>query len=239
MLKTRKMGPWTMIFGTRAEVDAEYRRLIKGGYKVDAPRRAGGPASDNTYYVRYLTKPLSNPSVPSESKELARAIDAIKRAARLMDADPNDAQANLEEAVWTLSQLRYNAMRGLHANPRGLSALRSMGGRRFDVVDLDPAERLGRRLRLRGRPHLRGRGRRAFSSRRRNPTLAVLGAGNPPRTLKASWATIEYQRPDDPDGRNVARVHEFKDGFIAEAMEDGSVLLRHPRGEKLWTTRRA
>lgn len=75
--------------------------------------------------------------------------------------------------------------------------------------------------------------------RRRNPLLATLGA-NPPRgvrQLNATWARIEYHRPDDPEGKNVMREHEFADGFIAEGLEDGSVLLRpHGRG-KLWTVR--
>lgn len=73
------------------------------------------------------------------------------------------------------------------------------------------------------------------SVRRGNPALAVLG-GNPrvaDATL-ATWAKIEYMRPDDPDGTDVVRVHEFRDGFEIAWLDDGSVQLSHPR-HPLWT----
>jgi len=77
----------------------------------------------------------------------------------------------------------------------------------------------------------RGRG----SVRRGNPSLMVLGA-NPRVTdaTLATWAKIEYTRPDDPDGKDVIRVHEFKDGFEIGWLDDGSVQLSHPR-HPLWT----
>jgi hypothetical protein len=68
----------------------------------------------------------------------------------------------------------------------------------------------------------------------RNPALAVLAAN--PRVedaTLATWAKIEYRRPDDPDGKNVIRVHEFKDGFEIGWLSDGSVQLSHPK-HPLW-----
>jgi hypothetical protein len=78
-------------------------------------------------------------------------------------------------------------------------------------------------------------GRRGGSVRRGNPSLMVLGA-NPRVTdaTLATWAKIEYTRPDDPDGKDVIRVHEFKDGFEIGWLDDGSVQLSHPR-HPLWT----
>ena len=70
--------------------------------------------------------------------------------------------------------------------------------------------------------------------RRRNPALAVLGAN--PRVddaTIATWAKIEYMRPDDPDGKNIVRVHEFKDGFEIGWLSDGTVQLSHPK-HPLW-----
>jgi len=71
--------------------------------------------------------------------------------------------------------------------------------------------------------------------RRGNPALAVLGAN--PRVedaTLATWAKIEYVRPDDPDGKRIIRVHEFKDGFEIGWLSDGSVQLSHPK-HPLWT----
>lgn len=79
-----------------------------------------------------------------------------------------------------------------------------------------------------------------FGVRRSNPTLAVMGA-NPPTAagddIEATWAMLSYRRPDDPEGKRVVREHEFKDGFVATPLHDGSILLRHPRGYNLWTRR--
>lgn len=69
---------------------------------------------------------------------------------------------------------------------------------------------------------------------RGNPTLAILGAN--PRVedaTRATWAKIEYIRPDDPDGSDIIRVHEFKDGFEIGWLSDGSVQLSHPQ-HALW-----
>lgn len=86
----------------------------------------------------------------------------------------------------------------------------------------------------------KGRRRRFFQVRRKNPTLAVMGA-NPPDAagddIEATWAEINYRRPDDPEGDNIVREHEFPDGFVATPLKDGGVLLRHPRGLNLWTRR--
>ena len=79
---------------------------------------------------------------------------------------------------------------------------------------------------------------------RHNPTLAILG-GNPRRArrrlanptvedaTRALWAKLEYIRPDDPDGDDIVRVHEFKDGFEIAWLSDGSVQLQHP-AHPLW-----
>ena len=67
-----------------------------------------------------------------------------------------------------------------------------------------------------------------------NPALAILGAN--PRVEDATiatWAKIEYTRPDDPDGKRIIRVHEFKDGFEIGWLSDGSVQLSHPK-HPLW-----
>lgn len=92
----------------------------------------------------------------------------------------------------------------------------------------------------RGNPRFLRRGsRRAFFRvRRRNPMLAVMG-GNPPAgdDIEATWAQIEYRRPDDPEGKRIVRVHEFTDGFVATPNDDGSITLKHPRGQNLWTRR--
>jgi hypothetical protein len=69
---------------------------------------------------------------------------------------------------------------------------------------------------------------------RSNPTLAILGMN--PRVedaTVATWAKIEYIRPDDPDGKRIIRVHEFKDGFEIGWLSDGSVQLSHPK-HPLW-----
>lgn len=73
--------------------------------------------------------------------------------------------------------------------------------------------------------------------RRPNPTLAIVGANPPGGKIRANWGRIEYRRPDDPEGKRVVREHEFPDGFVACGLADGSVLLRHPSGRRLWTRR--
>lgn len=76
------------------------------------------------------------------------------------------------------------------------------------------------------------------SVRRGNPALMVLGNPNVEDATVATWAKIEYMRPDDPDGKDVVRVHEFKDGFEIGWLSDGSVQLSHPR-HPLWTDDRS
>lgn len=76
--------------------------------------------------------------------------------------------------------------------------------------------------------------------RSNSPILAVIGP-NPvdkeTKPIRATWGRIEYRRPDDPEGKRVVREHDFPDGFVASPMSDGSVLLRHPKGRRLWTRR--
>jgi hypothetical protein len=76
------------------------------------------------------------------------------------------------------------------------------------------------------------------SVRRGNPALAVLGNPHVADATLATWAKIEYMRPDDPDGSDVVRVHEFSDGFEIAWLDDGSVQLSHPR-HPLWTDDKA
>ena len=70
--------------------------------------------------------------------------------------------------------------------------------------------------------------------RRGNPALAVLGNPRVEDATIASWARIEYVRPDDPDGDKIIREHEFPDGFEIGWLSDGSVQLSHPK-HPLWT----
>jgi hypothetical protein len=76
--------------------------------------------------------------------------------------------------------------------------------------------------------------RNRHTVRRQNPLLGVLG--NPQDLTRATWAKIEYMRPDDPDddGNGVIREHEFRDGFEIKWLKGGSVQLSHPR-HPLWT----
>lgn len=114
-------------------------------------------------------------------------------------------------------------------------------GEAFTRADVDAVEaRLRAALRQLEKPRVNTAlprvGHRG-SVRRRNPALAILG--NPARDLRvedatvATWAKIEYVRPDDPDGKRVVRVHEFKDGFEIGWLSDGSVQLSHPK-HPLW-----
>jgi len=69
--------------------------------------------------------------------------------------------------------------------------------------------------------------------RHSNPALAILGNPRVEDATIASWAQIEYVRPDDPDGDKIVRVHEFPDGFEIGWLSDGSVQLSHPK-HPLW-----
>ncbi len=105
---------------------------------------------------------------------------------------------------------------------------RYMGGREYQL-DIKDIAAVAARIRAaleqleHGTTGLRG-----------NPTLAILGA-NPRVTdaTLATWAKIEYIRPDDPDGKDIVRVHEFADGFEIGWLSDGSVQLSHPK-HPLW-----
>lgn len=173
----------------------------------------------------------------SETYALTQAIEAIKRAVKRPGSLPDGTLEDLKEAVFHLSELRYQAKLGIHRNParrrRGYVPVR------FSVKEhLDPLERAGRRMRLsRSSQDLRHR-LRGGRFRRGNPILATLGANPPdiPKPIMARWAKIEYERTDDPEGVDIVRVHEFSDGFIAKALPDGSVILRHPQ-HALWTKR--
>jgi hypothetical protein len=77
------------------------------------------------------------------------------------------------------------------------------------------------------------RRRHGRSIRRSNPALAILGNPRVEDATLATWAKIEYIRPDDPDGERIIRVHEFKDGFEIGWLSDGSVQLSHPK-HPLW-----
>lgn len=78
------------------------------------------------------------------------------------------------------------------------------------------------------------RRRRGRMIRRSNPALAILGNPRVEDATVATWAQIEYVRPDDPDGSKIVRVHEFPDGFEIGWLSDGSVQLSHPK-HALWT----
>lgn len=85
-------------------------------------------------------------------------------------------------------------------------------------------------------PGVAGAPRKGYH-RRNNPVLAVLGnplAHKPVGSLRATWGQLEYIRPDDPDGKNIVRVHEFKDGFYATGLDDGSVHLWRRDGKALF-----
>jgi len=132
------------------------------------------------------------------------AVEHLKNAAAIL-------QANLE--LGEKDALVADDARAVLARIK--AALRQLENKRVDIA----------------LPNRRRRG----SVRRGNPSLMVLGA-NPRVTdaTLATWAKIEYRRPDDPDGEDVIRVHEFKDGFEIGWLDDGSVQLSHPR-HPLWT----
>ena len=132
------------------------------------------------------------------------AVEHLKNAAAII-------QANLE--LGEQDALVADDARAVLARIK--AALRQLENKRVDIA----------------LPNRRRRG----SVRRGNPSLMVLGAN--PRVEDATiatWAKIEYRRPDDPDGKDVIRVHEFKDGFEIGWLDDGSVQLSHPR-HPLWT----
>jgi len=147
----------------------------------------------------------TNPGVPDEGP-----IEHLKNAAAII-------QANLE--LGEKDALVADDARAVLARIR--KALQQLEGRRVNIP-------LSRRRNGRNVRH------------RSNPALAILGL-NPrvkanPRiedATIATWAKIEYVRPDDPDGKRIIRVHEFKDGFEIGWLSDGSVQLSHPK-HALW-----
>lgn len=176
---------------------------------------------------------------------MARRTKRLNLITRLRERNPRNCYAVIDYgAVVPSLGFRYAVQclpdRPLQV-PSGVTILvRSMSraGARAMADHLNAQAKHGR---ARNRPSLRGGPRGAFFQvRRSNPLLAVMG-GNPPRAagddIMATWATIEYRRPDDPDGKRAVRVHEFTDGFVATPLADGSILLRHPRGLNLWTRR--
>lgn len=131
-------------------------------------------------------------------------VEHLKNAAAIL-------QANLE--IGEKDALVADDARAVLARIK--AALRQLEDRRVNI----PLSRYGKRR----------------SVRRGNPALAILGAN--PRVedaTLATWAKIEYMRPDDPDGKNIIRVHEFKDGFEIVWLSDGTVQLAHPK-HPLWT----
>ena len=143
----------------------------------------------------------------SESKELGFVIEILNDA---LGRDlSGGSRYDVSKAVEILLRLKDQALKGLHRNPE------QSGGIHIDIGSHNPRRRA------------------------RNPPLVLMGVNPPERgtMLRAKWARIEYCRPDDPEGRGVARVHDFPDGFVARGLADGSVLLRHPKGRRLWTRR--
>lgn len=85
-------------------------------------------------------------------------------------------------------------------------------------------------------PGVAGMPRKGYH-REGNPALAILGnplVRKPVGTIKATWASMEYIRPDDPDGKKIVRVHEFKDGLYMTGLDDGSVHLWRRDGKALF-----
>jgi hypothetical protein len=175
-----------------------------------------------------LVEPLS------ESGELTFAIELLNDA--MARGLPAGARHDVAVAVGTLRRLKEQVMHGYHRNPEPSQR----GGIHIDIASHSPARisrRIGQLIRE-GRPDGHGQAAAiAYSEarRRRNPPMVVLGANPAGNVLRAKWAKIEYCRPDDPAGKRVARVHDFPDGFVAHGLADGSVLLRHPKGRRLWT----
>lgn len=169
-----------------------------------------------------------NPISHRTALKYAKALTAHERASLQENPVSRGAREFISEKI------RRLAHEGV-AEPERIGAAYSMARRAgFKVPRHNVGAISERRL-----PSLRRGARRAFFPvRRRNPVLAVMGA-NPPAgaDIEATWAKIEYCRPDDPEGKRVARVHEFPNGFVATPLDDGSILLRHPQGKTLWTRR--
>lgn len=224
---------------------------LKGGLK-DKRRRAAQIKAieaarrrlrgDNPRYSRSARRLISSKirKLAHEGKEapqrIAIAHDIARRRGFKVPPRPNPyavkEEGPAEHLRNALSILRYFPYAGTEDEiEEQMGAVAAITAR--TNLALRQIERRGNPAFLRG-----GRHGAFFRVRRSNPTLAIMGA-NPPAgdDIEATWAQIEYRRPDDPDGRKVVRVHEFEDGFIATPLKDGGILLRHPRGLNLWTRR--
>jgi len=69
------------------------------------------------------------------------------------------------------------------------------------------------------------------TGRHENPLVGILG--NPPRgrQLASRVYRIEYRHAQ---GRHHNYQHAFGPGTVAYCLPDGTILLRHTRGKRLW-----
>lgn len=211
-----------------------------------------------------MRHPLGGRGTGAKTRATQREmLDWQRRYREAIESGRNDGGALIVEAVNKWGYGTVKRMMGVRRNPREFGpddyildgeivtplsetqelafvitilhdALRRnlSGGARYDVTKaIEVLSRLKEQA-------LRGLHRNP-ARRRQNPPLVLMGV-NPPdkaKVIRANWGRIEYCRPDDPEGKNVARVHDFPDGFIAHGLADGTVLLRHPKGRRLWTRR--
>lgn len=151
-----------------------------------------------------------NPPV-SES----RSLDEISRLLKQVRVKDDSDHQLVKEIAFIVGQLRMQVRLGQHTNTPSRAA-------RSKAITL-LRQRAGGRL-------------------RQNPAmLGVLGLNPPPmidgsvEPIQAMWGEIHYVRPDDPEGKDVVRVHEFKHGFRALPLTDGRVLLESRKDDRLWT----
>jgi hypothetical protein len=164
----------------------------------------------------------ANPGVSGET-----AVEHIRNAYTMLKylpschEDGDEAQRPVIAAILDRLDLTLADLERWRGNPRGMR------------LRCAPKKRVRGRYPSRAQSLLRLRPLRG--SVRQNPALAIINPPAPP--IEATWAKIEYQRPDDPEGKRIVRVHEFKEGFVATPLADGGILLRHPGGQQLWTKR--
>lgn len=203
-----------------------------------------------TYAVAELEGRRGNPpakaAIAGQWSEVGtlREIGMLLRQVKAADADSHE---RILEIAFIIGQLIAQIRSGVHVNPP------SKAGRAFISAKIAklahegvPAPKriaeaiaIARSRGFKGISLPRGRSRGRL---RGNPAqLAILGL-NPPISvdrgvdpIEAEWAELQYQRPDDPDGEDVVRVHEFPKGFTATPLTDGRVLLSGREGERLWT----
>ncbi len=189
----------------RTFVARKIRALAREGYP--APRRIAQALSMARQRGLKVPPRLPNAGVPEEGPQehIRNALASIVAERDLLKGTHHGYTFDPEELYIWLGQVEA----------RLRTALQQLEDRRVNIgLSRSPKQR---------------------SVRHGNPALAILGAN--PRVEDAtiaSWAKIEYRRPDDPDGRNVIRVHEFKDGFEIGWLSDGTVQLSHPK-HPLWT----